>query len=201
MKTKAIKHLAATLVPAALLALIGCKTPPPNPLATQASPSLKGARIILQTSHEKAVVTELVPGKSQLTLRSSAGATTRCKIAPEVENLNQIQVGAKVKATLSDVLAVFLLKNGTPPGAGAGVTVTTGTSLSGQAASVVLQTTDARAKVLIVDRSYRLLKLEYEDGSKKEYKFPLPDTLENIQKGDEALVRTTEPLAICLKTK
>ena len=50
-------------------------------------------------------------------------------------------------------------------------------------------------------RSYRLLKLEYEDGRTKEYKFPLPDTLENIQKGDEALVRTTEPLAICLKAK
>lgn len=200
MSIKTIKYLAATLVPAALLALTGCKTSPINPLTTQTSPSLMGARIVVQTSHKKAEVTELVPGKSDLTLRSSAGTTTRCKIAPEVRNLSQIRVGAKVKATLSDVVAVFLLKNGTPPSAEAGVSIT-GTPPSGQAASVVLQTTDARAKVLNVDRSYRLLKLEYADGSRKEYKFPLPDTLENIQEGDEALVRTTQPLAICLKAK
>ncbi len=199
MKTKAIKHLSATFVPAALLALTACKTPS-NPLATQTSQSLTGARTLVETSHQKAVVTELLPGNGELALRSSTGATTRCKIAPAIENLNQIQVGTKVKATLSDEVAVFLLKNGTPPSAVAGV-VLTGAAPGGQVAHVVLRTTDARAKVLNVDRSYRLLKLEYEDGSTKEYKFPLPDMLENIQKGDEALVRTTEPLAICLKTK
>ncbi len=198
MKIKTTKYL-ATIVSTALLALSGCKTPP-NPLPTQTSPGVMGARIIVQTSHEKGVVTELVPGKSELTVRAPARTSTRCKIAPEVENLNQIQVGAKVKATLSEMVAVFLLKNGAPPVAGAAITVT-GTAPSGQAANVVLQTTDTRARVLGVDRSYRLLKLEYEDGSTKEYKFPLPDTLENIQKGDEALVRTTEPLAICLKAR
>ncbi|HEY5909508.1 MAG TPA: hypothetical protein VJA21_02770 [Verrucomicrobiae bacterium] len=200
MKTNPIKHLAATFVPAALLAITGCRTPP-NPLAAQTTPALTGGRTVVETSHRKAVVAELVPGKSELALRSSSGATMRCKIAPQVDNLNQIHVGARVNVTLTDRVTVFLCKNGTPPGPGTGTTVTTGTSPSGQAASVVLQTTDARAKVLNVDRSYRLLKLEYEDGRTKEYKFSLPDTLENIQKGDEALVRTTEPLAICLKTK
>ncbi len=198
MKTKTTKYL-TTIVSTGLLALTGCKTPP-NPLATQTSPGLTGARIIVETSCQKAVVTELVAGQSELALRSSAGANIRCKIAPQIENLNQIQVGAKVKATLSEMVAVFLLKNGAPPVAGAAITVT-GTAPSGQAANVVLQTTDTRARVLGVDRSYRLLKLEYEDGSTKEYKFPLPDTLENIRKGDEALVRTTEPLAICLKAR
>jgi len=200
MKTKTRKSLAATLGPAALLALIGCKTPPPNPLATQTSPSLMGTRMVLQTSHQKAEVTELAPGKSDLTLRSSAGTTMRCKIAPEVNNLSRIHVGAKVKVTLSEAVAVFLLRNGVPPSAGEGVTVT-GTAPSGRAAPVVLQTTDTQAKIFKVDRSYRLLKLEYADGSRKEYKFPLSDTLENIQKGDEALVRTTQPLVICLKAK
>ncbi len=199
MKTNPIKHLAATFVPAALLAVTGCKTPP-NPLATQTTPSLTDGRTLVETSHKKAVVAELVPGNSELALRSSSGAMTRCKIAPQVENRTQIHVGARVNATLTDRVTVFLPKNGTPPDPGTGVTVT-GTAPNGQAANVVLQTTDARAKVLNVDRSYRLLKLEYEDGRTKEYKFPLPDTLENIQKGDEALVRTTEPLAICLKAK
>jgi len=81
-----------------------------------------------------------------------------------------------------------------------GVTVV-GAPESGQPASVVLATMDVRAKVLSVDHSYRLLRLEYADGSRKEYKVALPDTLENVEKGDEVVVRTTEPLAICLQTK
>ena len=200
MKTTTLKRVATTFIPAALVALTGCKTPPINPLATQSSPSLAGARVVVQTSHEKAEVTELVAGKSDLALWSSAGTTTRCKVAPEVANLGQIQVGSQVKVTLTDAVAIFLVKNGPPPSAGTGVTVT-GTPEAGQPASVVLQTTDARAKVLNVDRSYRLIKLEYADGSRKEYKVALPDTLLDVQKGDEAIVRSTEPLVICLKTK
>jgi len=165
-----------------LLALTGCESLPRNPLPTQTSPSLAGARIVVQTSHEKARVTELVPDKSELTLRSSAGTTTRCRIALEVENLNQIQAGAKVKATLSKAVAVFLLKNGTPPSAGAGVTVT-GTPPGGQAASVVLQTTDTRATVSKVDRSYRLLKLEYADGAGTNTSFRCPTRWRTCKKG------------------
>jgi len=121
-------------------------------------------------------------------------------VAPQVENLGQIQVGNQVKATLTEVAAIFLVKNGPPPNAGAGVTVT-GPAEAGRPASVVLMTTDSRAKVVNVDRSYRLLKLEYADGSRKEFKIPMPDTLVDVQKGDEAVVRATEPLAICLQPR
>ena len=200
MKTKILKCAATVLIPAALLALSGCQTPPANPLATQSSPSLAGGMTVVNTSREKAVVTDFVPAKSTLALRSSAGTTTRCKVAPEVVNLSQIQVGEKVKATVTDATAIFLVKNGPPPSPGAGVTVT-GSAEPGQPASVVLETTDSQAKVINVDRSYRLLKLQYADGSRKEYKVALPDTLLGVQKGDEAVVRTTEPLAICLMAK
>jgi hypothetical protein len=200
MKTKTLKLAATVIIPAALLVLSGCGTPPANPLATQSSPSLAGSRVVVQTSDQKAEVTEIVPGRSNLALRSSAGTTTQCKVAPQVENLSQIQVGSRVKATLTDAVAIFLVKNGPPPSAGAGVTVT-GPAEAGQPGSVLLTTTDSRAKVINVDRSYRLLKLEYADGSRQEYKVALPDTLLDVQKGDEAVVRTTEPLAICLKTK
>ena len=200
MKTKTLKLAMTLLVPAAWLGLAGCKTPPANPLATQDCPSLAGGRMVIQTSREKAVVTSLAANKSELALRCSVGTTTRCKVAPQVENLTQLQVGEKVEATLSDAVAIFLVKNGPPPDAGAGVTVT-GSAEAGRPGSVVLLTTDSRAKVINVDRSYRLLKLEYADGSRKEYKVKMPDTLENVAKGDEAVVRTLEPLAICLKTK
>jgi hypothetical protein len=200
MNTKALTCVATTLIPAALLALSGCGTPPVNPLATQQSPSLAGGRVVIQTSHEKAEVTDLVPAKSDLALRSSAGTTTRCKVAPQVVNIDQVQVGEKVKATLSEAVAIFLVKNGPPPNAGTGVAVT-GPAEAVPQRSVVLMTTDSRAKVYSVDRSYRLLRLEYPDGSRKEYKVALPDTLLDVQKGDDAVVRSTEPLAISIEPK
>lgn len=200
MKTKTLKIAATLIIPTLLLGLAGCKTPPANPLATQSSPSLAGGMTVIQTSDEKAVVTDLAPSQSTVGLRSSAGTTTKCKVAPQVVNIGQIQVGDKVKATVTDAVGIFLVKNGPPPSAGAGVTVA-GPVEAGQPASVVLQTTDSRVKVINVDRSYRLLKVEYADGSRKEYKVALPDTLLGVQKGDEAVVRTTEPMAICLKTK
>jgi hypothetical protein len=195
MKTRTLKCMAAALIPVALLALTGCGTTPANPLATQPGPTLAGGMIVVKTSGEKAVVASLAASQRTLALRSSAGTTTTYKVAPEVADFAQLQAGDKVKATVTDASAIFLLKNGPPPSAGAGVTV------AGQPSSVVLLTTDARAKVATVDRSYRLFKVEYADGSKKEFKVPLPDTLLGVQKGDEVIVRTTEPLAICLKSK
>ena len=200
MKTRTLKCVVTTIIPATLLALTGCGTPPANPLATETSPAFAGGRVVVQTSCEKAEVTELVPARSAVALRSSGGATTQCKVAPQVANLSQIQVGEKVHATLSKAVAIFLVKNGPPPAAGAGVTVS-GPAEAGQPGNVVLLTTDVQAKVYSVDRSYRLLRLQYPDGNKIEYKIPLPDTLLGVEKGDEAVVRSTEPLAICLKPK
>ena len=96
MKTKTLKLAMTLLVPAAWLGLAGCKTPPANPLATQDCPSLAGGRMVIQTSREKAVVTSLAANKSELALRCSVGTTTRCKVAPQVENFSQVQVGEKV---------------------------------------------------------------------------------------------------------
>jgi hypothetical protein len=200
MNTNAFKGVATTLIPAALLALSGCGTPPVNPLATQNSPSFAGGRTVIQTYSAKGVVTDVVPAKRGLGIRASSGTTTSCKVAPEVADFSQVQTGSRVKACLTDEVAIFLVKNGPPPSAGAGVAVT-GAAEAGQPASVVLLTTDSHAKVINVDRSYRLLKLQFDDGSRKEYKVALPDTLLDVQKGDEAIVRITEPLAICLKSK
>jgi len=112
-----------------------------------------------------------------------------------VANFSQLQPGDKVKATITEAATIFLVKNGPPPSAGPGVAVS-GLAGGGQLASVVLDTMDAQAKVNKVDPSYRLLTVEYANGSTKDFKVPLPANLENVRPGDEAVVRTTEPLVI-----
>ncbi len=200
MKTNTLKLAATLIVPTALLGLAGCKSPPANPLTTQSSPSLAGGFPVVQTFTEKMVVTSVSPAQRTVALRSDEDKTVTCKAAPQVANFDQLQPGEKVKATFTDALSIFLVKNGSPPDAGAGVEVT-GATEAGQPAKVRLATTDNRAKVDQLDRSYLMLKLEYGDGTKKEFKIPLPNTLENVQKGDEVVVRATEPLALCVEPR
>ncbi len=193
MKTITLKLAATAIVPAALLALTGCKSPA-NPLATQSIPALAGGTPVVETFDQKGEVASLTANQRTLAIRSKDGATVACKAGPEVANLDQIKVGDKVKARITDAVALFPAKNGPPPSAGAGVTIA-------GPPDVVLQTTDTSAKVTKVDRSYRLMTVEYANGSTKEFKVPLPDTLIGVQKGDTVVVRATEPLALCLKQK
>ena len=107
----------------------------------------------VRTFNEKAIVTELMPAQRIVALRSKAGLTTRCKVAPQVGELNQVRVGDKVKATLTDAALVFLLKRGSPPPVGAGLALPTGPPGT-ETASMVLETTDYRATVTKVDRAF-----------------------------------------------
>ena len=192
MKTTTLKLAATVITSMALLALVGCKSAPVNPLATQTSASLVGGMPVLQTFTHKAAVTSMIPEQRTLALRTDAGNTITCKAAPQVSNYSQLQVGERVKATVTDMVALFPVKGGQLPSAGSGIEV----AGAGEPAKVVLQTTDSRGRVTKVDPSYRLLTVEYSNGSTKQFKVPLPYTLENIKKGDEIVVRASEPLAI-----
>ena len=195
MKTMTLRIAAILILPAGLLAVAGCKSAPPNPLAHHGSPTLAGGLPVVDTFTEKVAVTSIVPGDRKLALRTRKGNTINCKAAPQVTNFSQLQVGDNVQATITDAVAIFPLKAVQPPSAGPGVEVAG--PAAGQPGSVVLQTTDARARVTKIDRSYRLLTVEYANGGTKDFKVPVPRaTLKKVQKGDEVMVRATEPLAI-----
>ena len=190
MKTKTLKFAVTTLIPTALLGLAGCGTAPVNPLAAHNSPALAGGLPVIERFDQKAQVTSLVPEQRTVALRSKKGNTITCKAAPQVANYSQLRVGDLVKATVTDAVAIYPVKHGPPPSAGAGVEV------PGQPASVVLQTADSKAKVFQVDPSYRMLKLDYGNGFMKEFKIPMRYKLKGVRKGDEVVVRATEPLAL-----
>ncbi len=200
MKARPLKFAATALLPAALLALTGCGTTPPNPLAFQASSTLAGGITIAETHDTKAVVDSIILSQRMLALRGEDGVTVRCKAAPQVSNFEQLQIGERVKATITDAAAIFPVKNGPPPSVEAGVAVA-GSIEGGRTANVVLHALDYRARVTSLDVSYRLLTLEYAVGTTKTFKTPLGVRVEHLQKGDEVVVRTTDPLAICVEPR
>jgi len=57
------------------------------------------------------------------------------------------------------------------------------------AAGTAPESTDMKARVILVDRSYRLLEVMYEDGHTQSFKIPLPDTMDTVTRGDNVLVR------------
>lgn len=59
--------------------------------------------------------------------------------------------------------------------------------------SISQEATEAKAKVILIDRSYRLVTVMFGDGRTQTFKVPLPDTLEHVQRGDNAIVRALAP--------
>jgi hypothetical protein len=108
-------------------------------------------------------------------LGSSGTASSTYKVAPAVRDFVLLKAGDKVRVTVREDLAVYVLRDGQLPGPdGAPVTIAT------------------NAKVLAVDRSYRLLKLQYPDGQRETFKVGLNVRLDQMAMGDDVVVRPVE---------
>jgi len=218
MSPRTLKRTAAAAMRAALplagvLTLTGCWTAPTVLAPPAGNPSLAGSMVVVETVKYRATVQSVDASQRKLILKLPDDTTTTCKLGPQIANIDRIKQGDAVKAFVSDQYAVFLVKNGPLPSAGQGVlaewpakadevpvyVAPAGAATNAMPAGVVLITQDFSARVISADRSYRLLKLEYADGKTKIFKVPLPFTLENVQKGDDLIVRTTEAMAIRLE--
>lgn len=87
-----------------------------------------------------------------------------CKVARRVRNWDRISVGDRVRATIEEVLTVYL-----------GST-----------------TRSLDARVLAVDPSYRLLTLQYPNGTTETLKVGLRARMQGIEAGDEVAIRPLE---------
>ncbi len=195
MKRKVKCVLITVWFPLAALTLAGCLTPPQILSQPDGAPSLVGGMTFEENATTTATVRSIDTNQRELVLLRNDGSTVTYKAGPQVINFDQIKAGDKVKATVADAIAIFLVKNGPPPGAGQGVVV--GRAAKGaMPGGMVLTTQDFSARVIRVDPSYRLLTLEFTDRTIKTFKIPLPFTLQNVRKGDDLVVRSTQSLAV-----
>ena len=65
---------------------------------------------------------------------------------------------------------------------------------------MAMQRTDTEARVMLVDRSYRLLTLLYTDGHTQTFKVALPDTLQRVLRGDSVVFRASSGPPVSQKT-
>jgi hypothetical protein len=180
MKIKTLNRAALTLLlPFMALALSGCWTPPNANVQPKGEARLIQDGIATESVKDPATVESVDASQGTVGLKLSDGASITCKAGPKVKHFDQLKVGDKVKATVAEELAVYVLSNGQVPGANG-----------------AMETIHPSAKVQTVDAAYRLLELQYPDGHVEEVKVGLNTKMMEMSPGDGVVVRTGEVTAI-----
>lgn len=185
MKIKTLNRAALTrLLPFVALALAGCWTPPNANVQPKGEARLIEDGIATECVKDPATVDSIDASQLTIGLKLSDGSTITCKAGPKVKHFDQLKVGDKVKATVVEELAVYVLVNGQAPGANG-----------------AMETVHPSAKVQTVDPAYRLLELQYPDGHIEEVKVGLNTKMMEMSPGDGVVVKTGELLAIKVEKK
>jgi translation initiation factor IF-1 len=179
MKTSIIiKRAIIVALPAiASLTLTGCWTPPNANVQPKGEPRLIQSGIQAESAKIHATVQAVDASQRSISLKLADDSVTTCKVSPQVKNFDKIQVGDKVKVTLAEELAVYVLKDG----------------------RLADETIAFNARVQSVDPSYRLLTLQYPDGKTAVFKVGLDAKILEMAPGDAVVVRVTEATAIRIK--
>jgi hypothetical protein len=149
---------------------------------------------VVDTMKASATVTAVDASNRKVTLRLADGRQQKVKCGPDIVNFDQIQVGDRVNATLTDELAVYVGHGEPPSGAvAAGVALAPVGAKPGGITADVVQIT---AKVTAIDATKRRVTLELPDGSTKSVKVGKKVNLSDIRLGDNVTVRHTESVAI-----
>jgi hypothetical protein len=178
---KAAKRRSPTallLGPALLLA--GCWTAPIATVQPPGEARLVQHGIIVESEKPVAIVESVDRSAAAIVLRPlGASAASTYKVGREVENLDELRMGDRVKPTIREELTIYVLRDGAAPGPdGAPVSIT------------------ADARVLSVDASYRLLRLQYPDGEERTLKVALGVDMRHLEAGNAVVIRPIEAIAL-----
>src|SRR5258705_13729086 len=100
MNMNQLKLAALAVVPAAMLTITGCSSPSGTE-QTAVIDTADGA-IIVDSFTTMATVTRIDADKRELTLVAPNGRKTTYKAGPAVVNFNQLQVGNRIQAVLTE---------------------------------------------------------------------------------------------------
>lgn len=177
-------HMSRTVVTSvvvtAAVALAGCWTAPVANVQPKGEPRLIQSGIGVRSVKKPAIVQSVSAGTRTIVVLTpgEANASTYT-VGPKVQNFDRIKAGDKIKVTVAEDLAVYVLRGDQLPGP-----------------SGAPETIAANAKVLSVDASYRLLTVQYSKGQNETFKVGLQVELQEMQAGDSIVMRTGEVVAV-----
>jgi hypothetical protein len=163
---------------AAALSLSGCWIAPNPHAQPKGPPRLIQDGIHAQSDKQMVIVQSVDAEKRTLTVKDpDVQETTTYKVAADVSNLGKFKAGDKVWARLAATFSIYALRDQLPDAGSPEPGVTT-------------------AKVLQVDPSYRLLKLQHPNGSTQQFKTALGAKLAQMESGDDVVIRGVEAVEL-----
>ncbi len=188
-----LRFAATFVISAALLAMVSCTKTPKGEGEVTIMETPTGVAIV-ETWRMTATVSAVDPAQRKMTLTSPDGAKTTVK-ADKGVNIDQIKVGDRVSASVTEELAVFLRKTGAPPSVGEGAAVGVATAGANRAMWMA-DTMQVTAKVTSVDMKNRKVTLQFVDGKSRTMRVGKQVNLANVQVGDDVTVQVTEAIAV-----
>ncbi len=202
MNKTLIKYSVFALAPAAVIMFTSCSSTPkaPEGQSTTLVAAEKGVPggLFVETYQTTATVTGIDASTRHVTLVTPDGRKGNVQVGPDVINFDQIKIGDQVKATVTEELAVYMAKAGTPPPTGEAALVAlapTGAKPGG----VLANTVQITAKVKAIDVGKRKATLEFPDGSTKTFAVRQDIDLTKEYVGEEVVIRSTEAVAIVVE--
>jgi hypothetical protein len=178
MKTKTLNRATPAFLALMALPLAGCWTPPNANVQPHGSAGLIQSGVMVASTKNPANVQAVDTGQRTITLTLPSGDARTYKVGAKVKHFDGVQVGDKVKATVTEELAIYVLENGRLPDGG------------------TAETLGVNAKVLLVDPSYRLLTLQFPNGHSETLKPGLHTKMLAMSPGDSVAVRPVEVTAL-----
>lgn len=160
----------APLVVSIAVLLSGCWMPPTGSVRPGGPPRVIADRIEVEPVVAAARVAA-VDRRARTVVLSLSGMPPRAfKVGSGVRNWGDIHGGDQVRATIKEILTVYV-----PP--------------AGESGSAKVS---RNARVLLVDPSYRLLTVQDPNGGTETFKIRLHTRMQDIEAGDSVAIRTVE---------
>lgn len=194
-------------LPAVLLVLTSCASPPPawnsktafTPASYDSNPGFNGETVTDAIS-ATATVVSIDRTKRLVVLKRVDGSSITYKALPNAFAFDDIKAGDEVKVSVAEELAVFLGQNSVPASAGANtaklrVRLPDGT----QAVASEVGTVSFTATITAIDDWNDAVTLQLLDGTSKTIKVGEAVNLADVSVGETVSVQSTEAAVVVLE--
>jgi hypothetical protein len=195
------------LLPAALLGLTSCSSPPVawnskdsfSPSAYQA-PAGFGGEVVTDAVSTTATVVSVDPVKRLVELKRVDGTTITYRALPGALGFDSIQAGDRVKVSMAEELAVYLGRNSLPASAGTGITKLLVRLPDGTlAAAADVATLVYTGKIAAINDWNDTVTLQLPGGLTKTIKVSEFVNLADVSVGDTVSVKSSEAAVLVLE--
>jgi hypothetical protein len=192
---------ALTVLPAALLTFTSCASSPrvEKVSTTAYQPGVPGGTLI-ETYRITATVAEIDAATRKVSLVAPDGSRNTFTALPGDRVFDQLKAGEQVQATVTRQLVVCLRKNGVALNSTPMIEAGLAPDIAG---SDVLKsdTVQRVARVSAIDRKHRQATLDFMDGNSQRFNVRKDVNLEQVQPGEQVVIRTTSAVVLTLENK